>query len=339
MKIAVINFALSLVIATFLVLQTNGAPNEPEIISLGPGHSLQWSPSGIVLSFVSDGRLVAYEVNRAERLDLGPFTGTEYAWVTDSQVVNMTSTWNEEQQARLVTLSYLTVSVDTNLRLDSMTTRMAKMLFPPKLLATPDAVFLLGVDSSKPVDPIANRSYVPANSTAGANPSPYLRAVSHFPVLWKGGKNVMGDTDVWLVDRTGRLSKRVTFDKEYSFAELSPTGEFIFCTDVAGYLRIIDTSGNDIAKVYGADRETWMPDGTGVVFAKLQYEGEDLAQLVGGDLYLFTITPESLVQLTFSPDEVEARPCVSPRGDKLAYVAHTRSELLGIKLLTIGGRP
>lgn len=308
-----------------------------EIIELGTGHSVQWSPSGRFVSFIESDLLKVYDIEAAAfRTFPAPLT-EEYVWVTDNQVVSCQPGWDSTQLAFRLTLTFQSLDNSIEARIDSTVLKTVKMITRPKLYSQNDFVCLAGFDSTTPVTSIADMSRSRAVSSATAVACPYARAVSHFPVLWKGGKNVYGDTDIWLVDRAGKMSKRVTFGKEYRSAEFSSASCLIHCMDNGGHLVVLDTNGTELAKSFGADCPTWSPDGQRVIFAKLQYMGDHDVQISTGDLYALDVATSTEQQLTSSPNVVECNPVFSSTGKWIAYVQDPFSKKTKISLLRLGG--
>lgn len=128
------------------------------IKSLGYGTNIQWSPYSTRVSFVSNGRLMIYDIASTVTKDAGPIDGREYAWTSETQIVDMRSTWDEIRQVFDVSLSYYTVDDSGLMSVDSINSRAFYAESPPKLLKSRTSVFLWGINKERAANLVAERN-------------------------------------------------------------------------------------------------------------------------------------------------------------------------------------
>lgn len=326
---------MRLFVTTFLLLaglfNSLCLAGEPEVIKFIPnGGGPKWSPDGKYVSYYLEGYLWLYDVAADSSWQAAKYQGQKYEWLNDSQVVFMSvaSFGKGRNSHRDAKLTYATInSVEKSTEFDSIREFSSREIGNPRFYNDKaGTVVLLISGSTHPLS--VDWEYQRSRSTKA------FRAMSHYPMTYRGRKPIYSDTDIWLVDINGKKIKRVTEGKSYLFPVLSPNATLVCASDPGkGELVILDTNGIEIANLGPAGgKYFWSRLGDAVIFATSIEDGHDI---LGGDVFSYSLKTDTLTQLTFTPNIAEMKPRLSPNGTMLAYRTYHRDPEDGIEILLL----
>jgi|WetSurMetagenome_2_1015567.scaffolds.fasta_scaffold175619_2 hypothetical protein len=320
--------ALGFVIVILCLGSATFAGEQGKVVQLGGGHSYQWTPKSARLALVKGDDLWLYDVTTDTLWRAGHLPSAFYACLNDSQIVCVVYPKLERRSDTVtaVTLAYFTIPPPgDSLAADSESVHPYTPETGPRIRTNGAGATTLyiqpQVDSAE-TDENARRA-------TDSMQSPYVAVVSHCPSS-KAQLKELGDTDIWLMDRFGNLTRRVTFGKQYILPNLSPDGLKITASDMAGHRLVLDTMGNEIGRFPGGGDNCWSYDSRTVYYTTVVQSEWDV---IGGDLFAYSLSTKSSTQLTFSPDRPEFEPRVSPDGRMLAYRGYTPGNKTVVELL------
>lgn len=295
------------------------AADRGKVVQLGGGHSFQWSPDGSRLALMKGDNLWLYDVAQDTLRCVGALLGRAYAWCNDSQILGIEYPKLEKRGDSLSTVARYFYTLQPglgNLRHDSSRTDSFSVQDAPMYL----------IDGTGTAHWVTRSTLITADGGSGAPENTdrakpkYIGVISHCPPVRDRYGAPPPDTDVWLIDRAGSASRRVTFGKQYILPNLSPDGLKVTASDMAGHRLVLDTMGNEIGRFPGGGDSFWSFDSRIVYYSTVVQSEWDV---IGGDIFAYSVSTQTSTQLTFSPDRPESEPRVSPDGTMLAYRGYT----------------
>ncbi len=173
-----------------------------------------------------------------------------------------------------------------------------------------------------------------------------FRVTSHYPPIYdsriKGP--VFEDTDIWISSLDGTYKKRVTYDKQYYFPQLSPDGKKIIVNDPSIPDHLILNLNGEIISHLGlgatelspklfiagiAINDSWSPDSKSIIYLMTINDGD---RVFNHDIWIINISGTNKTQITDTPREIEMDPQWSPDGTKIVYWSETSRKIFVIKL-------
>ena len=302
---------------------------EPQLLKFIPhGGGPKWTPDGKYLSFYQNRKLHLYDLAGDSIFVAGAFFGNKFEWLNDSQVVFMSLDYSGvgRSRERKAIVKFMTVgSIDRGIEFDSTREYVSSQGSPPGLFADgAGTVALVTSDSTVILSQFG--------TNRGAKQTRFFRAaVNCLRGHFGREKPDSADTDIWLLGFDGKQLRRVTYNKEYMPPMLSPNGLLLYAGNAGGYTVIMDTSGNELASLYLADDECWASDSRTLYYSVSIEDGHDM---LGGDLFCYSLETDSITQLTFTKDIAEFKPRVSPDGTMLAYRTYHKDPE-GIEILIL----
>ncbi len=287
---------------------------------IGHGAVPHWSPTGEYLAYATGDSLCVYDCQKNLMVAVKFGSGFGFSWSGDQSLVTIVSrpdTIPEVSNYACNLKSWSYNSVKTNLVLDSSATREILSLTRPILESTRGYVLIRARSSES-----KRLTISPKGISRRGTSSRFIGVESHFPVIHAGGGTVYDDENIWLIDTAGVAAKSIDPPNDSFFPLLSPNGLYVLVTDVRGHTAVFDTSGNQVADVPEAGGGVWGHDSRYFIFERTR---ETEADIVGGDLFRYSLTSNLIVPITNSPDNPELEVRVSPDGQWIAF--NTKSGL------------
>jgi hypothetical protein len=310
--------ALCCVLVVLCLGATTVASEQGRVVQLGQGHSYQWSPDGLRLGLMKRGEFCLYDVTKDTLSRVGELPSRAYTWLNDSQIICVTYPKLQSERDSLTTVarSYYTISKSLDsLLLDSSYSNTYSAQDGPQFFTDGKGTAYLHWKSRTESAEVLATSKAVGEQTA----PPYIGVISHCPAVRTSHGPLYPDTDIWLINRHGVVSRRVTQAKEYILPKLSPNGLLVTAYDYAGHVLILDTLGQEQGRFAGGGDNSWSYDSRSVYFSQIEESEWDI---VAGDLFKYSLADGSIEQVTHSPDRPELEPRVSPDGRMLAYSAY-----------------
>jgi hypothetical protein len=308
---------------------------EPKVIKFIPnGGGPQWSPDGKYVSYYLKGNLWLYDVAADSSWNAAKFYGGQYEWLNDSQVVFINVEKTRDSGVTHCKANLIFSTIGNNARGKESDSIRA---FVPETGCS----IALHSDKAGTVALIMSDTTVVITQNGiyrGSKQTRFFRAaVIGYPGGYPRGKPLPEDKGIWLLGGQDERLRRVTDNSEYFPPELSPNGLFVTAADMGGYKVIMDTSGLIVARIYHAEDEFWAATCDALYFTRTVQGGEDGGDIVGGDVFEYSLKTRTETQLTFTPDIAEFHPRVSPDGNMLAYVTYHKIPEDGTEILLLKG--
>lgn len=311
-------------LAVLLVLLTLTACShavENRVHFLGPGGNYQWSPSGNYLSFIRDSDFCLYLSAGDSITVVGKAPYGQYAWIDDSNLVFNFSAKPGRDSIGLATLKYMKLRFEQadKLQLDSVVKVDYREAHAARLFSDGMGAVRLQVSAEGP-------------HCVVADPTAVARRLSH---SYRGAECEIRD-DVWLTDTYGRKIRKLTSGLQLKFPKFCPSRVLVAASDVRGHILIFDSAGTVIADAgYGGGSGRFSRD-CNTVFFNTEVDSE--TDIVGGDIYAFSLPDSATTQLTHSPNRPELQLLPSPDGQMLVYTVYGKGGGIEIMFLSGGTR-
>lgn len=138
---------------------------------------------------------------------------------------------------------------------------------------------------------------------------------------------VSGDFEVYRVDTNGDNRRQLTDSPGYDImADWSPDGtQIVFSSERDGDfdLYVMDADGNNLRQLMDMPAQQihprWSPDGTRIAFTSTPCVMDNGCFTVG-DILVYSVADESVIEVAATPDVAEFQPTWSPDGNEIIYV-------------------
>jgi Tol biopolymer transport system component len=287
-----------------------------EPMCIGYGASLQWSPDGSMLAYVTTGSLYVitppeFKNPRLIAADIAPFQwvgNVGFVWKKDMRRQHEDVQW----YCTYIFSSDLAGNVEL---LDSDSTRGDSRSFGrigklmPAVGGTIAYHEILNGDRHNTRPKILRQTALSKPASPAA--APRRMAFSRFEVGSSG--------DIWLANLDGSEQRQVTHGPDkWMWALLSPNQALIASKNSSGEVIILDSTGVIRGNAGRADLGSWNPNSNLLLVFVTE---EDDLNIYASDLFIYYVESNELRQLTATPDLIEEQPAWSPAGIFIAYVA------------------